>query len=327
MKPDVALDPPYLCVYRTIFMLERETTLEFDYSADERCQLFCDGGFITSGPERGTVQRWFSNHVTLRLESGIHCLTAAVYCFGHGMTAYGQMSIRHGFWIQECGNPVFGPWKCQLAAGCTFVNTKTDWASYPHILTDEDFNWEIFSGKGGEWHKPVQFKDTRLLEPGILPSIISREEITDYGRAGTVFLFQDYVTVWGEYEFSGTGEVRLRWVEPGCDVQDFSPEFLRKRKPGDAFGCSSGPGDRFRITGKRVRWNDYFWPKIITNKDEYRMIAVGLVRLYDVFGTNEILENMNVVMSGALISMVPILILFVIFQKYMLSGFTKASMK
>ena len=74
-------------------------------------------------------------------------------------------------------------------------------------------------------------------------------------------------------------------------------------------------------------WNDYFWPKIITNKDEYRMIAVGLVRLYDVFGTNEILENMNVVMSGALISMVPILILFVIFQKYMLSGFTKASMK
>lgn len=33
MKPDVALDPPYLCVYRTIFMLERETTLEFDYSA------------------------------------------------------------------------------------------------------------------------------------------------------------------------------------------------------------------------------------------------------------------------------------------------------
>lgn len=259
MKPDVALDPPYLCVYRTIFMLERETTLEFDYSADERCQLFCDGGFITSGPERGTVQRWFSNHVTLRLESGIHCLTAAVYCFGHGMTAYGQMSIRHGFWIQECGNPVFGPWKCQLAAGCTFVNTKTDWASYPHILTDEDFNWEIFSGKGGEWYKPVQFKDTRLLEPGILPSIISREEITDYGRAGTVFLFQDYVTVWGEYEFSGTGEVRLRWVEPGCDVQDFSPEFLRKRKPGDAFGCSSGPGDRFRITGKRVRWNDYFW--------------------------------------------------------------------
>ena len=74
-------------------------------------------------------------------------------------------------------------------------------------------------------------------------------------------------------------------------------------------------------------WNDYFWPKIITNKDEYRMIAVGLVRLYDVFGTNEILENMNVVMSGALNSMVPILILFVIFQKYMLSGFTKASMK
>lgn len=259
MKPSIAVDPPYLCVYRSRFTLEQETCLEFDYSADERCQLFCDGRFITSGPERGTAQRWFSNHVSLRLPPGVHCLTAAVYCFGATMTAYGQMSIRHGFLLDECGVPVLGPWECQLAEGCAFVNTKTDWASYPHILTDEDFNWGIFAGEGGEWRKPARFEDTRMLESGVLPSIIGTDEITDYDRVGTVFLFHDYVTAWGEYEFSGNGELRLRWAEPGCDAKDFSPEFLREQKPGDAFGCFSGPGDRFRIAGKRVRWNDYFW--------------------------------------------------------------------
>jgi ABC-type glycerol-3-phosphate transport system permease component len=74
-------------------------------------------------------------------------------------------------------------------------------------------------------------------------------------------------------------------------------------------------------------WNSYFWPKIVTNKDEYRMISVGLVKLYDSFGDGEILEKMNVVMAGALISMVPIVLLFLVFQKYMLTGYSKAAMK
>lgn len=259
MKPAAAIDPPYLCVYRSRFKLEQETRLEFDYSADERCQLFCDGKFITSGPERGTPQRWFSNHVSILLPAGKHCLTAAVYCFGPTMTACGQMSVRHGFLLKECGGPVLGAWEYQLAAGCAFVNTKTDWASYPHILTDESFNWEIFIGKGGEWRRTAQFEDQRCLESGALPSIISEVEIMDFDRVGNIFLFHNYVTVWGEYEFSGNGEVRLRWAEPGCDAKDFTPGFLQEQKPGDAFSCFSGPGDRFRIAGKQVRWNDYFW--------------------------------------------------------------------
>ncbi len=88
---------------------------------------------------------------------------------------------------------------------------------------------------------------------------IRHEEITDYERAGNVFLFKDYVTVWGEYIFSGTGEVRLRWAEPGCEAANFTDEFLKQRKSGDAFGCFSGPGDRFILKGNRICWNDYFW--------------------------------------------------------------------
>lgn len=259
MKPAAAIDPPYLCVYRNRFELTQDATLEFDYSADERCVIYCDGRFITSGPERGTAKEWLRNHVSLPLVAGSHVLAAAAYCFGEAMTAHGQMSIRHGFWLQECGATHLGRWECQLADGCAFVNTKTDWGTYPHILTDESFNWRIFSGEGGQWSQPAIFEDRRVLSPATLPPIISDEEVTSYDRMGNVFLFHDYVTVWCDYEFSGTGEVRVRWAEPGCDARDFTPQFLCEQKPGDCFGCFSGPGDRFILNGGRIHWTDYFW--------------------------------------------------------------------
>lgn len=74
-------------------------------------------------------------------------------------------------------------------------------------------------------------------------------------------------------------------------------------------------------------WNDYFWPKIITNKDEYRLLSVGLVRLYDLYGSNEVLESMNSIMACAVITALPIVIVFIIFQKHMLNGLSKAAMK
>lgn len=37
--------------------------------------------------------------------------------------------------------------------------------------------------------------------------------------------------------------------------------------------------------------------------------------------------NMNQIMAASCISVLPILILFLVFQKYILSGFSKAAMK
>ncbi len=260
MKPAEAVDPPYLCVFRNRFEVTEEQVLEFDYSADERCQIYIDGTLVACGPERSTVQRWFYNHVQLRLAPGRHCLTAALYSFGRNMTAYGQMSVRHGFAIDETSSPVLEEWEYQLAAGCTFANAKTDWASYPHILTDEDFNWTIFAGEGGRWLDAETFEDSRVLEAGSLPSVRRDEVMPDeYDRIGNVFIFHDYMTAWGEYIFSGTGEVRIRWAEPGCDADKLTPDFFRQRKSGDPFGCFSGPGDRFRLNGNRIHWHDHFW--------------------------------------------------------------------
>ncbi len=101
MKPAEATDQPYLCVFRNNFTVELTSVLEFEYSADERCQLFLDGKLVACGPERGTVQRYFSGKVKLQLAPGKHCLTSALYCFGKNMTAYGQMSICNGFMLIE----------------------------------------------------------------------------------------------------------------------------------------------------------------------------------------------------------------------------------
>ena len=258
LKPAMPQDPPYLCVFRNCFDLGETTRLDFRYSADERCVLYCDGVPVARGPERGTPQRWFTGRVEITLPPGEHILTAALYCFGPTMTAYGQMSVRHGF-LPLSDNGVLTPhWEYQYAPGCCFLNTWNDWASYPHILTDEDFNWEIFSGRGGTWSEPETFCDERTLASPELPPM-RQEEITNYQRCGSFFLFPEYVVVYGEYEFSGCGEVRLRWIEPGCNAEELDADFLALRKPGSVFRCLSGPGDRFRVAGQPVRWHDYHW--------------------------------------------------------------------
>lgn len=252
------MDPPYLCVFRNCFQVKNAVSLEFTYSADEFCILFCDGIRVARGPERSTPQRWFTNTVQLDLSPGEHILTAALYCFGSKMTAYGQMSVRYGFLPLHDNGILSRRWEYQYAPGCSFINTWNDWAAYPHILTDEDFCWQIFSGTGGEWKEPEVFEDDRCLVPGELPAM-RMDEVTSYQRCGNFFLFPEYVTVFCEYEFSGIGEIRVRWMEPGCDPDKVTSEFISLRKPGAVFRCLSGPGDRFRVTGEHIHWYDYCW--------------------------------------------------------------------
>ena len=73
-------------------------------------------------------------------------------------------------------------------------------------------------------------------------------------------------------------------------------------------------------------WNAYFWPKMIITRDEMRTIALGIAEIRNSFLSMEVL-NMNQIMAASCISVLPILILFLVFQKYILSGFSKAAMK
>lgn len=73
-------------------------------------------------------------------------------------------------------------------------------------------------------------------------------------------------------------------------------------------------------------WNGYFWPKIVTSNDSHRVLTIGLTHLRTTFG-GEVTSNYHEIMAGAMMSILPVLVVFAIFQKHMLSGYTKAAMK
>ncbi|NMB00392.1 MAG: carbohydrate ABC transporter permease [Firmicutes bacterium] len=73
-------------------------------------------------------------------------------------------------------------------------------------------------------------------------------------------------------------------------------------------------------------WNSYFWPRMVATKDEYRTIAVGVTRLRQTFAGMEV-ANYNEIMAGAVMAIIPIVFLFLVLQKYIMTGMSKAAMK
>ncbi len=69
-------------------------------------------------------------------------------------------------------------------------------------------------------------------------------------------------------------------------------------------------------------WNSFLWPLIIANDEKYYTLSVGLQLLQGQHGTDYSLQ-----MAGATFMVVPILIIFMIFQKYILQGFNVSGIK
>jgi len=71
------------------------------------------------------------------------------------------------------------------------------------------------------------------------------------------------------------------------------------------------------------RWNDYFWPLIMTNSTDMRTLPVGLVFLRTSEGSIE----WNVVMAASMFVMAPIIVLFIFLQKYFVEGVMSSGVK
>lgn len=69
-------------------------------------------------------------------------------------------------------------------------------------------------------------------------------------------------------------------------------------------------------------WNAFLWPLIVTNDDRWRPIAVGLYRFSDEAGTQT-----HLLMAGALITILPILILYFMTQKTFTEGIATTGLK
>ncbi len=69
-------------------------------------------------------------------------------------------------------------------------------------------------------------------------------------------------------------------------------------------------------------WNSFLWPLIIANDEKFYTLSVGLQLLKGQYGSNYALQ-----MAGATFMVIPIILIFMTLQKYILKGFNVSGMK
>ena len=69
-------------------------------------------------------------------------------------------------------------------------------------------------------------------------------------------------------------------------------------------------------------WNNFLWPMIVINNIDKITLPVGLQSLLSPYG-----NNYDILIAGSCFAIIPILILFICFQKYFIEGMTAGGVK
>jgi len=69
-------------------------------------------------------------------------------------------------------------------------------------------------------------------------------------------------------------------------------------------------------------WNDFLWPLIVMRTEKMFTIPIGLNSLLTPYG-----NNYDMLLSGAFVATVPIIIVFLFFQRFFISGLSAGSIK
>ena len=69
-------------------------------------------------------------------------------------------------------------------------------------------------------------------------------------------------------------------------------------------------------------WNAFLWPLVIAQTEEHMTLPVGLSLLQGRYST-----DWNVVMAGSTLSVLPILALYVVAQRYVVGGIAFTGIK
>ncbi|PSK99312.1 carbohydrate ABC transporter membrane protein 2 (CUT1 family) [Murinocardiopsis flavida] len=70
-------------------------------------------------------------------------------------------------------------------------------------------------------------------------------------------------------------------------------------------------------------WNNFIWPLIVTNSDHMRTLPIGLLMLKDQEG----LANWGTIMAGTAMVLAPMLLIFLLAQRYIVGGLTQGAVK
>ncbi len=69
-------------------------------------------------------------------------------------------------------------------------------------------------------------------------------------------------------------------------------------------------------------WNQYLWPLLVTKDEEFRTVQIGLKQL-----RNTSIDQINVTFAGVVITVIPLAILLLVFQKQLVRGLTAGAVK
>lgn len=69
-------------------------------------------------------------------------------------------------------------------------------------------------------------------------------------------------------------------------------------------------------------WNNFLWPMIVLNSKDKLTLPIGLNTLITPYG-----NNYDVLLAGAVFSVIPVIILFMLFQKYFIAGMAAGGVK
>ena len=79
----------------------------------------------------------------------------------------------------------------------------------------------------------------------------------------------------------------------------------------------------FALVSVSTHWNNFLWPLIVTNSPETRPLTVGL----SIFGAPENGVDISIISAATLMSVAPLLIAFLIFQRQFVQSFLRAGIK
>lgn len=70
-------------------------------------------------------------------------------------------------------------------------------------------------------------------------------------------------------------------------------------------------------------WNNYFWPLIMTSKEAFRTLPIGIALLKD----SDTLQRWNIIMAGNLLLVMPMLVLYIFASKKIRNAFVYSGIK
>jgi sn-glycerol 3-phosphate transport system permease protein len=79
----------------------------------------------------------------------------------------------------------------------------------------------------------------------------------------------------------------------------------------------------FALLSIVAKWNEFLWPLIVTNTKEMRVLPIGIYWLMVEEGT----IDWGVVMAGTIFVVLPVLIVFLYAQRYIVDGIAAGAVK